>query len=82
MQHSQIVENMIHWALGKIGDPNYSGWCLSFIEDALEISNEIEIFGPSTSLFPLVTTSLFSISASGASQVALVVKNPAASAGK
>ena len=45
MQHSQIAENMIHWALGKIGDPKYSGWCMSFIEDALEISNQIEIFG-------------------------------------
>ena len=40
-----IVENMIRWAQGKMGNPNYSGWCLSFIEDALEISNQIEIFG-------------------------------------
>ena len=45
MQNAQIVENMIRWALGKIGDSRYSGWCLSFIEDALEISNQIEIFG-------------------------------------
>ena len=45
MQHSQIADNMIRWALGKIGDSQYSGWCLSFIEDALEISNQIEIFG-------------------------------------
>ena len=45
MQHSQIMENMIRWALEKIGDSKYSGWCLSFIEDALEISNQIEIFG-------------------------------------
>ena len=45
MQNAQIVENMIRWALGKIGDSKYSGWCLSFIEDALEISNQIEIFG-------------------------------------
>lgn len=45
MQRSQIVENMIHWAMEKIGESKYSGWCLSFIEDALEISNQIEIFG-------------------------------------
>ena len=45
MQNSQMVENMINWAKGKIGNPEYSGWCLSFIEDALEISNQIEIFG-------------------------------------
>ncbi len=43
MQRSQIVENMIRWALDKIGNSKYSGWCLSFIEDALEISNKIEI---------------------------------------
>ena len=45
MEHSQTVENMIRWALEKIGESEYSGWCLSFIEDALEISNQIEIFG-------------------------------------
>ena len=32
MENAQIAENMIRWALGKIGDSNYSGWCLSFIE--------------------------------------------------
>ena len=42
MQRAQTVENMIRWAQGKIGDSTYSGWCLSFIEDALEISNQIE----------------------------------------
>lgn len=36
---------MISWAKEKLGSPNYAGWCLSFIEDALEISNDIEIFG-------------------------------------
>ncbi|MCQ2355151.1 MAG: C40 family peptidase, partial [Clostridia bacterium] len=29
----------------RIGNSDYAGWCLSFIEDALEISNDIEIFG-------------------------------------
>ncbi len=45
MQNSRMVENMIGWAQEKIGNSEYSGWCLSFIEDALEISNQIEIFG-------------------------------------
>ena len=36
---------MIRWAEEKLGERKYAGWCLSFIEDALEISNGIEIFG-------------------------------------
>lgn len=40
-----LIENMISWAKSRIGDSDYAGWCLSFIEDALEISNDIEIFG-------------------------------------
>ena len=40
-----MIENMIHWAEEKLGERKYAGWCLSFIEDALEISNGIEIFG-------------------------------------
>ena len=40
-----MIENMIHWAEEKLGEGKYAGWCLSFIEDALEISNGIEIFG-------------------------------------
>lgn len=36
---------MITWAKSRIGNPDYASWCLSFIEDALEISNDIEIFG-------------------------------------
>ena len=42
---NERTENMIRWAKGKLGCREYSGWCLSFIEDALEKSNEIEIFG-------------------------------------
>ncbi len=42
---SVMIENMIRWAEGKLRDTQYCGWCLSFIEDALEISNGIEIFG-------------------------------------
>jgi len=40
-----IIDNMIRWAQSREGDRRYAGWCLSFIEDALEQSNDIEIFG-------------------------------------
>jgi len=36
---------MLDWADGKLGSEEYTGWCLSFIEDALELGNDIEIFG-------------------------------------
>lgn len=45
MNKEKLIENMISWAEEKLGDTSYAGWCLSFIEDALEISNDIEIFG-------------------------------------
>lgn len=45
MNDSQIIKNMICWAENKLGCSEYAGWCLSFIEDALEISNGIKIFG-------------------------------------
>ena len=41
----KLTENMIHWAESKLGSTAYAGWCLAFIEDALEISNHIEIYG-------------------------------------
>ena len=41
----RIMENMISWAENRQGETKYAGWCLLFIEDALEISNGIEIFG-------------------------------------
>jgi len=37
MNNSVMIENMIKWAEEKIGNSQYAGWCLSFIEDALEI---------------------------------------------
>ena len=40
-----LIENMIRWAKSRMGETQYAGWCLNFIEDALEISNGIEIFG-------------------------------------
>ena len=41
----EVTENMVCWAEAKAGSTEYVGWCLSYIEDALEISNHIEIFG-------------------------------------
>ena len=40
-----MTETMIAWAEARMGNTDYVGWCLSFIEDALEQSNGIEIFG-------------------------------------
>lgn len=45
MPNKTIIENMISWAQNELGNSEYAGWCLSFIEDALEKSNDIEIFG-------------------------------------
>lgn len=45
MQNKAFIDNMIMWAEKQLGNRNYAGWCLAFIEDALEISNDIEIFG-------------------------------------
>ena len=45
MSISIMTEKMIGWAESMIGSTKYVGWCLAFIEDALEISNDIEIFG-------------------------------------
>ena len=42
---SEIAENAIRWAMDRLGSREYAGWCLSFIEDALEKGNGIEIFG-------------------------------------
>lgn len=45
MNERTLTENMIRWAINRLGETKYAGWCLSFIEDALEIPNGIEIFG-------------------------------------
>lgn len=45
MENETYISNMIAWAKEALGTPEYTGWCLSFIEDALEQSNGIEIFG-------------------------------------
>ena len=41
----KLTENMFRWAESKLGSTAYAGWCLAFIEDALEQSNDTEIFG-------------------------------------
>jgi hypothetical protein len=45
MTNEQMTDYMIAWAKGRLGITEYAGWCLDFIEDALEQSNDIEIFG-------------------------------------
>ena len=45
MDENTMIENVIRWAEGKLGKTKYAGWCLSFIEDALEKPNGIEVFG-------------------------------------
>lgn len=45
MDTNQIKQNAVAWALAHEGKPEYAGWCLSFIEDAVEESNGIELFG-------------------------------------
>ena len=32
---NELTEHMIRWAKDKLGNSDYAGWCLSFIEDAL-----------------------------------------------
>ena len=43
----KLTENMIRWAKSKLGSTEYAGWCLAFIEDELEISNDIHEGGRS-----------------------------------
>ena len=45
MRMEKLIENMIRLAESKLGSKEYAGCCLAFIEDALEISNHIEVFG-------------------------------------
>ena len=40
-----LIKNMIAWAEQRLDTAKYAGWCLSFIEDALEQGNGLEIFG-------------------------------------
>ena len=45
MENEKCITNMINWAKEHLGIEKYAGWCLDFIEDALEQSSGIEIFG-------------------------------------
>lgn len=36
MAIEETVNNMIEWAVGKLGNAEYAGWCLSFIETRLK----------------------------------------------
>ncbi len=42
------IAQAIGWAQAHLGDKDYAGRCLAFVEDAYERSNQIEIFGGST----------------------------------
>ncbi len=39
------IANAIEWATARLGSTEYAGKCLSFVEDAFEQSNHIEMFG-------------------------------------
>ncbi len=43
-----VATTATRWALDHIGDPSYAGRCLSFVEDAVERPNEVEVFGGSS----------------------------------
>lgn len=40
-----LIDNTVAWAKERLGSKDYQLRCLGFIEDALERSNSIEIFG-------------------------------------
>lgn len=42
------IVNAVNWAKSRLGNTNYRGKCLAFVEDAYEQSNNVEIFGGDT----------------------------------
>lgn len=46
--YAEYVKCAIDWAKGKAGQKIYQLKCLAFVEDAYEMSNNIELFGGST----------------------------------
>jgi cell wall-associated NlpC family hydrolase len=44
----EIVTRAVEWALRQVGSERYGLRCLSFVEDAYELPNGIEVFGGST----------------------------------
>lgn len=45
---SRYIENAVKWAKERLGSQEYRFRCLAFVEDAYEISNNVEIFGGDT----------------------------------
>jgi len=43
-----MIENTIKWSENHLNSDKYLKNCLAFVEDSLEMSNEIEIFGGDT----------------------------------
>ena len=43
-----IVARAVDWAVRQVGSDAYGLRCLSFVEDAYEVANAIEVFGGST----------------------------------
>ena len=43
--YQEYITNAIAWAMTHLGSPEYAGRCLSFVEDAIEQGNQIEMFG-------------------------------------
>jgi cell wall-associated NlpC family hydrolase len=43
-----VASAATRWALERIGDRSYTGRCLSFVEDAIERANDLEISGGSS----------------------------------
>lgn len=46
--YDNYINNAIEWAKGHLNSEEYCYHCLAFVEDALERSNNIEIFGGDT----------------------------------
>lgn len=44
----QLVERAVTWATAQLGSTAWALRCLSFVEDAFEVPNGIEVFGGST----------------------------------
>jgi cell wall-associated NlpC family hydrolase len=45
VDEADVVDRAIAWALARVGREDYGLKCLSFVEDAYEQANSIEVFG-------------------------------------
>lgn len=48
INYEKYIENAVKWAKDHLNSKEYCYRCLAFVEDALEQSNDIEIFGGDT----------------------------------